>query len=48
MSKSPKKLMTKKAASRIQSDQAKQNGGKVEEKTFPSRVQSAADRNENK
>ncbi len=39
------KAMTQKAASRIQSSQAKQNGGKVPKGSFASRAQRAAARN---
>eukprot|EP01025_Chloroclados_australasicus_P006084 TRINITY_DN1199_c0_g2_i1.p3 TRINITY_DN1199_c0_g2~~TRINITY_DN1199_c0_g2_i1.p3 ORF type:complete len:133 (-),score=17.46 TRINITY_DN1199_c0_g2_i1:78-476(-) len=39
--------MSKDAASRIQSNEAKQSGGKVSKGGFASRAQSAADRNAN-
>ena len=44
----PKNLMTKEAASRIQSSEAKEQGGGVEAATFPARGQAAADKHENK
>lgn len=37
--------MTKEAASRIQSNTAKSNGGKVDKGSFPARAQRAAERN---
>ena len=44
----PKNPMTKDAASRIQSAEAKQHGGKVEIGGFAARAQSSADKRENK
>jgi len=41
------KKMTRKAAARIISANAKKNGGKTTKGSFPARAQSAADRNEN-
>ena len=41
------KKMTQKDASRIQSSEAKKNGGKVEKNSFGSRTQSAGVKNEN-
>jgi len=40
--------MTTKAAARIQSDEAKKNGGKVSKDSFAARAQRAADNNKNK
>lgn len=45
MAKSSKTSMTKSAAARIQSSEAKANGGKVAKGGFAARTQSAADRN---
>lgn len=42
----PKKEMTKEAAARIQSAEAKKNDGVTEKGTFPARAQRAADKNE--
>ena len=42
---SNKTLMTTKAAARIQSDEAKKNGGKVSKDSFAARAQRAADNN---
>ncbi|PNH95734.1 hypothetical protein [Vibrio diazotrophicus] len=42
---SNKTLMTTKAAARIQSDEAKKNGGKVSKDSFTARAQRAADNN---
>lgn len=44
----PKNPMTKEAASRIQSSEAKKHGGEVKKGTFPPRAQAAADKHENK
>ena len=43
-----KRLMDKEAAARIQSAEAKQHGGGVEKGSFAARVQSTADKRENK
>ena len=43
----PKNPMTKEAASRIQSSEAKKEGGGVAKGSFPSRAQSTADKREN-
>ena len=43
----PKNPMTKDAASRIQSSEAKQHGGGVPKGGFSSRAQSTADKREN-
>jgi len=42
-----KHLMDKEAASRIQSSEANQHGGGVEEGSFAARAQSTADKREN-
>ncbi|MFW6282302.1 MAG: hypothetical protein ACOC1O_05910 [bacterium] len=43
----PKVPMTKEAASRIQSETAKQNDGQTPKKSFASRAQRVADKREN-
>ena len=44
----PKNPMTKEAAARIQSSQAKKDGGEVGKGSFAPRAQAAADKRENK
>lgn len=43
-----KRPITKDAARRIQSSEAKKNGGSVSKRSFSSRAQSAADKNDKK
>lgn len=43
-----KNAMDKKAAARIQSNEAKKNGGIVSKDSFAARAQRAADKNNNK